>query len=773
MLAGCQKEDRPLADYTKFVDPFVGTGGHGHTFPGTVKPYGMVQLSPDTRTESWDGCSGYHYSDSSILGFSHTHYSGTGEGGGGDIMFMPTSGKVLLTEGDAGDTKTGYRSAFSHKNEIARPGYYRVLLDDYNILAELTATMRVGFHKYTFRNKVQQANVILDLLHGISDDVDSLELEINDAQISGYRSSKGSLAGHHTTYFAAEFSKAVKTYEIQKDGKKTDRNRVKGQDIKAAFTFDMGADSVLMLKVAISMVSVDGARKNLREELPDWVFDKVRRTVNERWKRELNKIAVEGGTEKERRIFYTALYHAFIHPNIYMDVDRRYRSSNGKVYTAKDFDDYTNFSLWDTFRGLHPLQTIINRKKTAEFIKNFIERYERRGRMLVMEFSGNESMKLPPMIGYHSLSVAADAYAKGIRDYNVAKIYKSRSAKPFGIKPTTENLKLDSLIWQPIDNYLKTTKTVYISPTGLLNKIAFDALPYKDSILISDKYNIVYTSSTANIAQKTEFNFSDINDIALFGGIRYSAKEDNLKKATQKYRGNTNTTYYTNNKSRGITWEPLNGTKKEIDNIDMLFKKKAKSITTKTFSGVEASEEAFKSLENNAPSILHISTHGFYFPEPKTIKKDNSLDNNIQYKYSDNPLVRSGLLLAGGNHAWSGEKPYTDMEDGVLSAYETSQLNFFKTRLVVLSACQTGLGDVKGSEGVYGLQRSFQLAGASSVMISLWQVSDEVTRKLMSLIYTYRLRTGDKQKALILAQRDVKKQYPAPFYWGAFILMNK
>ena len=356
---------------------------------------------------------------------------------------------------------------------------------------------------------------------------------------------------------------------------------------------------------------------------------------------------------------------------------------------------------------------------------------------------------------------------------NVAKIYKSRSAKPFGIKPTTENLKLDSLIWQPIDNYLKTTKTVYISPTGLLNKIAFDALPYKDSILISDKYNIVYTSCTANIVQKTEFNFSDINDIALFGGIKYSANETELKEANKNNKNNTSRAYYSSEKSRGVNWSYLSGTKKEIENIDILFKKKAKSITTKTFSGVEASEEAFKSLENNAPSILHISTHGFYFPEPKTIKKDNSLDNNIQYKYSDNPLVRSGLLLAGGNHAWSGEKPYTDMEDGVLSAYETSQLSFFKTQLVVLSACQTGLGDVKGSEGVFGLQRAFKMAGVDYIIMSLWSVPDTETQEFMSLFYENFFTEKEIKKAFDKTQKFMKNKYKGePYKWAAFVLIN-
>ncbi len=418
----------------------IGTGWNGHTFPGATLPNGMVQLSPDTKTHTWANCSGYHFDDKSILGFSHTHYSGTGEGGGADILFMPTTGEVKLESGeyfnekeddysDASgsekkaieDTRNGYRSKFSHKNEFAEPGYYSVLLDDYNVKVELTATKRVGLHKYTFP-ETEEANVILDLVSGNSDEADSLFLEINGDELSGYRAATGALDGSKTIWFSAKFSRPFKSYGISVDGKLTKgMTLAKGKNVKAYFRFATKKNEVVLLKVGISSVSIDGARKNLNAELPGWDFDRVRNAAKEAWNNELSKIEIEGGTPEQQKIFYTALYHALIHPNIDMDVDRKFRSTNKKVYTATGFDDYTTYSLWDTHRGLHPLQTIINPARTNQFIRTFIERFEHSGEMPKMEFSGNEAAS---MIGYHSLPVIADAYVKGIRNYNVEKAFE-------------------------------------------------------------------------------------------------------------------------------------------------------------------------------------------------------------------------------------------------------------------------------------------------------------------------------------------------------------
>ncbi len=375
-------------DCTSLVDPFIGTVGSGNTFPGPTLPYGMVQLTPFMQSNT-------------ILGFSHTRLSGSAGGGSyvrGDILVTPTVGK-----GDF-DAQSGHGSTFSHDSEVASPGYYKVLLDDSKIIAELTTTTRVGFHKYTYP-ATNKADIVFDINGGL--------LEVDDREISGYNANK--------VYFVARLSKAIPKYSLAVDGDiRKNVNKVKGDHLKGFFRFEAKKNEAVLLKVAISMVSIEGARKNLDAELPGWDFDAVKKKTGEIWNRELSKIQVEGGTKSERTIFYTALYHSFIHPSIYMDADRKYRSTNGKIYTAKDFDNYTTFSLWDTFRALHPLQTIINQKRTTQFIRTFLERYERTGRLLIMEFSGAEG-DTPPMIGYHSLSVIADAYVKGIRDYDVRK----------------------------------------------------------------------------------------------------------------------------------------------------------------------------------------------------------------------------------------------------------------------------------------------------------------------------------------------------------------
>lgn len=403
------------------VDLMIGTDWNGHTFPGATLPNALVQLSPDTKTETWNNCSGYHYSDESILGFSHTHYSGTGAAGGGDILFMPTVGDIKMNPGDAENTESGYRSKFSHEKESAHPGYYAVLLEDYNIQVALTATKRVGFHKYDFPND-KQANVILDLVHGISDSPDSLYLNIDKNEISGYRAASGGLDKSNVIFFVAKFSEDFESFGLADNG--TVRQNVgslKGKNVKAFFTFPANEKDPLLLKVAISTVSIEGARKNMEAEIPHWDFDKVRKSAQVAWSKKLNTIQVEGGTIAQQKIFYTSLYHSFIHPNLYMDVDGKYRSSNKEIYTAtKGFENYTTFSLWDTFRALHPLLTIIDQEKTNQYVRTFIERYEHTSNMPVMEFSGSETNT---MIGSHAVSVVADAYIKGIRDYDVEKAY--------------------------------------------------------------------------------------------------------------------------------------------------------------------------------------------------------------------------------------------------------------------------------------------------------------------------------------------------------------
>jgi putative alpha-1,2-mannosidase len=406
-------------DYTRYVNPLIGTGGHGHTFPGAAMPFGMVQLSPDTRMDDWDGSSGYHYSDNIIYGFSHTHLSGTGIPDYCDILFAPTIGEpeFFAKKGDV--SENGYASTFSHDNEKAEPGYYSVKLDEGNILAEMTATTRVGFHRYTFPAGTADANLILDLKH--RDKVLDSELTITGPnRIEGFRRSS-SWATDQIIYFVAEFSEPFTDYGVTQNGDPPEKRvKSRGEDIRAFFRFAAGKP--LLVKVALSPVGITGARRNLLTEAPRWDFDKVRADAKAAWNKELGSIEVSGGTDEQLRTFYSALYHTKLQPNIFQDTDKSYVGLDRQVHTADGFTNYTVFSLWDTFRAAHPLYSIIDQKRTADFINTFIKQYEQGGRLPVWELAGNET---DCMIGYHSVSVIADAMSKGIGGFDHWKAYEA------------------------------------------------------------------------------------------------------------------------------------------------------------------------------------------------------------------------------------------------------------------------------------------------------------------------------------------------------------
>jgi len=390
-------------NYTRYVDPMIGTGGHGHTYPGAVLPHGMVQLSPDTRLDGWDGCSGYHYSDSYIYGFTHTHLSGTGCSDYGDILLMPMNGTP------SPDNKV-YGSKFSHSNEKASPGFYSVKLDDENILAELTATTRVGFHKYSF-SSAGNATVILDLKH--RDEVLESSIKIiNDHTVAGLRRSKA-WADNQYVYFVVEFSVPFTKCGIwENDVLSNETKEAAGKNLKAFFQF---SNKSVMAKVAISGVSIEGAQKNLKAELPGWDFAKVKTDAEKKWDSELSKIDVSSNNTSQLKTFYTALYHTMVVPNVNMDVDGQYRGRDNKIHTAKGFTNYSVFSLWDTYRGAHPLYTIIDQKRTIDYIKSFLTQYKEGGRLPVWELSGCET---DCMIGYHSVPVIVDAYMKGLDQFD-------------------------------------------------------------------------------------------------------------------------------------------------------------------------------------------------------------------------------------------------------------------------------------------------------------------------------------------------------------------
>jgi len=403
-----------------YVNPFIGTGGHGHTYPGPSMPFGMMQLGPDTRLTGWDGCSGYHYTDSVIYGFSHTHLSGTGISDYGDILFMPTTGEIQFNKGDENDTSTGYCSSFRKSKEQASPGYYSVLLDDYAVLTELTVTERAGYHKYTFPQG-EESHIIIDLEH--RDPVIESWLEIlSDTEIAGYRRSR-EWAKDQRLYFYTTFSKPFDTYTIaENDTILPDADRGEGKNVKAAFNFTTKEGEVILVKIGISAVSAEGAKNNLLSGIGERTFDEVRLAAEEAWETQLRKIDVSGGSREQNEIFYSALYHTSLNPNLYTDADGQYRGRDMEVHQAEGFDYYTLFSLWDTFRAAHPLFTIIEPERTVDIIKTFLTQYDQGGLLPVWELSGNETMT---MIGYHSIPVIVDAYIKGIRDFDVEKTYEA------------------------------------------------------------------------------------------------------------------------------------------------------------------------------------------------------------------------------------------------------------------------------------------------------------------------------------------------------------
>ena len=417
MSGACSHSGGRLVDY---VNPFVGTDAHGHTFPGATAPFGMVQLSPDTRVDTWDGCSGYHYSDSVILGFSHTHLSGTGCLDYGDVLMMP------VTEYNA-DTlnRLLYQSEFSHQNEKAAPGYYKVLLDRWNVLVRLAAGDRCGMHVYDYKSlNGRNPKIIIDLEHRDELLDSQIEFDGNNA-VYGFRRSK-SWNEDQMLYFYIQFSQPVENFKpFGKNG------------ALVVFSDDL---TQIISKVGISSVSVENAKANMESEIaPDnFDFNALLNTTQEKWEKFLSKIDVRGNgheSKEKLRTFYTALYHTAIAPNIYSDVDGRYRGMDKQIHKSEDFDRYTVFSLWDTFRSLHPLFTIIERERTLDFIKSFMSIYDEGGKLPIWELAGYETNC---MIGYNAMPVIADALVKGIDDFDVAKILDqmvaSSNKDEFGIR---------------------------------------------------------------------------------------------------------------------------------------------------------------------------------------------------------------------------------------------------------------------------------------------------------------------------------------------------
>jgi len=428
---------QPVDDLTKYVNPFIGTQNMGHTFPGAAVPFGMIQLSPETgnepmyvngqyNTKVYQYCSGYQYNDSVIFGFSHTHFSGTGHSDLGDFRVMPTTGKLQLEPGTAGIPGSGYYSAFSHESESASPGYYEVDLLTYGIKAQLTASERVGFHQYTFPES-DSAHLLLDLMANIypyeEKNVWTFVRVENDTLVTGYRQTTG-WARTRTVYFAMVFSKPIQSY----GHKKYDQTPYKGfwrkfnethnfpemagRNIRAYFNFETEENEQIQIKFALSAVSTAGALKNLQAEIPGWNFDEVEALAKQKWNQQLNKIQVKMADMEQLTSFYTSLYHTMLSPVIFEDVDGEYRGLDGLVHTSDGFTNYTIFSLWDTYRALHPLYNLIEPARNRDMINSMLAHYDQSVHHMLPVWShySNENWC---MIGYHAVSVLADAMVKG------------------------------------------------------------------------------------------------------------------------------------------------------------------------------------------------------------------------------------------------------------------------------------------------------------------------------------------------------------------------
>jgi predicted alpha-1,2-mannosidase len=398
--------------------PMVGTGAHGHAYPGATVPFGMVQLSPDTTVQGWDACSGYHYSASAIVGFSHTHLSGTGVGCLGDVLLMPTVGEVQFTD-------RGCRSAFSHEREHATPGDYRVFLDDPKVAVELTATARCGFHQYTFP-AADNAHIMLDLAHGLGNNAVDTSLTVeNDTTVSGTRLSQG-WGGRRTVYFVMQFSKPFASVVLERNGQRlaADARDGKGRSMKAAFNYATASNEIILVKVGLSGTGLEGARKNLAAEIPSWDFNGIRAASVAQWKKVFDAAEVESFDPHIRTTFYANLYLSSLAPVLFNDVDGTYRGMDKTNHASAGFQNYTTFSLWDTYRAEDPLLMILQPGRVDDIVQTLLAGYRENGQHStpIWPLWGNETWC---MIGYHSVSVMADAYFRGFRGFDAEAVYQA------------------------------------------------------------------------------------------------------------------------------------------------------------------------------------------------------------------------------------------------------------------------------------------------------------------------------------------------------------
>ncbi len=411
---GNEKPANQPTDFTQFVDPLIGSGYHGHVFVGASVPFGAVQLGPNNETQGWDWCSGYHYTDSVLIGFAHTHLSGTGIGDLGDVVFMPVSEK--FNPETEKETPFRWKSTYSHKNETAKAGYYALHVDRYNVDAELTATERVGFQKYGF-NDDGNSGIIIDLKYGTGWDkvTKGTIKQVDKNTVEGLRFSSG-WARDQQLFYYTQFSKDIKSFEILESDEETG-------DLTAFIKFEGNGE--LMAKTGISPVSMEGAKNNLQAELTGWDFETVKNSAKEKWNTELGKIEVASNNTADKKIFYTALYHTMIAPSLFNDENGDYRGADREVHANPGYNTYTTFSLWDTYRAAHPLYTLVQPERVNDFVNTMLDIYDQQGKLPVWHLHGNETNT---MVGYHAVPVIADAYLKGFRGFDAEKAFEAMKA---------------------------------------------------------------------------------------------------------------------------------------------------------------------------------------------------------------------------------------------------------------------------------------------------------------------------------------------------------
>lgn len=412
--------DNQKVNPVDYVDPLIGSGAHGHVFVGASVPFGAVQVGPNNIYKGWDWCSGYHYSDSLIIGFSQLHLSGTGIGDLGDVLIMPYTGDVKLDKGRQEYPHNGYLSKFSHENETVRPGYYSVQMDN-GVKVELAASERVGFHKYYFPDNNEEAHIIIDLKEGINNTSTQARLiQVDDYTLLGHRFSTG-WAKHRKTYFAIRSSVPIKEFQLYEDTLPIDETTADSKNVKGLISFD-SAPEMVSLKVGISPVSSENALANIENEIPDWDFDKVVQSARDKWNEELNKIVIETENETQKRIFYTAAFHAYIHPSLFNDYNGDYRGTDNQIYQNPGFENYTVLSTWDTYRAAHPLFILTQPERTADFINTMLAIYDQQGFLPIWHLYGYETRT---MVGISSLQIVAEAIIKGIEGFDAKRAYQA------------------------------------------------------------------------------------------------------------------------------------------------------------------------------------------------------------------------------------------------------------------------------------------------------------------------------------------------------------